>query len=1005
MACFFWNVRGFNKTLKHSVVTDWINNKEMKFGCILETSVKERKAEKILSSTFRDWSSIANYEDSQGGRIWFLWRESVNIIPVYKTEQIITTWVEMKDVEGFYCSCIYASNQVEGRRKLWEDLIHHHNSSSFKNKAWMIMGDFNEILDGLESSNFEDTGRILSGMREFQNVVLHCQLTDMAYQGPLFTWCNKREEGIICKKLDRVLLNEEGLHKFSNAYSVFESGGCSDHMRCKVQLLPQSERINRPFKYVNAIGSLRAFLPMTQEYWSSTVPLFHSTSAMFRFSKKLKNLKPLIREMGRDKLGNLTKKAKAAFGVLCEKQSATLANPSEDAIKEEGEAYGKRLHVASLEEDFLKQRSKLHWLDMGDQNNKTFHRAIKTRQAHNLIREIRCANGRVVTTHSEIKREAENFFSGFLNQSPESYKGVLEEELQDILNFRCSTEDCRLLEAEVNEEEVRKVLFAMPNNKSSGPDGFPCEFFKTTWAVISKDFTVAVQSVFRYGFLPKGVNSTILALIPKKLDSLEMKDYRPIACCNVLYKVVSKILANRLKRLLPRMIVENQSAFVQGRLLMENVLLASELVKDYHKDGITPRCVMKIDISKAFDSVQWDFVLKCLGALGFPARFIHWIKLCITTPSFSVQVNGDLAGYFQSSRGLRQGCSLSPYLFVLSMNVLSRKFDKAVEERKFMYHPGCQRLSLTHLCFADDLMVFVEGSKESIKGALSVYDVFEEWSGLRISMEKSTIYMAGVEESEKRSILRNFPFAEGKLPVRYLGLPLMTQAMRRQDYLPLLKKIRSTISSWACRFLSYAGRLQLINSVLTSIINFWISVFWLPSRCVKELEQICSAFLWTGSELKSTNAKVAWKVVCSMKSEGGLGLRDLKEVNMVFGLKLIWRLLSEDSIWGRWIKSNLLKGRSFWTVNSKMQSGSWMWHKMLKLREVAKSFFMKELGNGRHTSFWYDKWSEKGVLADVLGARGIIDMGVGKEATVEDAVLNTRRRRRHRTEILNEIET
>ena len=163
--------------------------------------------------------------------------------------------------------------------------------------------------------------------------------------------------------------------------------------------------------------------------------------------------------------------------------------------------------------------------------------------------------------------------------------------------------------------------------------------------MISQDFTVAVQSVFS-GFLPKGVNSTILALIPKKLDSLEMKDNRPIACCNVLYKVVSKILVNRLKQLLPRIIAENQSAFFQGRLLMDNVLLASELVKDYHKDGITPRCVMKINISKAFDSVQWDFVLKCLGEVGFPERFMHWIKLCITTPSFSVQVNGDLAGYF-----------------------------------------------------------------------------------------------------------------------------------------------------------------------------------------------------------------------------------------------------------------------------------------------------------------------------------------------------------------------
>ena len=154
-------------------------------------------------------------------------------------------------------------------------------------------------------------------------------------------------------------------------------------------------------------------------------------------------------------------------------------------------------------------------------------------------------------------------------------------------------------------------------------------------------------------FCLRGVNSTILALVPKKIDFMEMRDYRPIACCNVLYKVVSKILANRLKVLLPRIISASQSAFVQGELSMENVLLASELVKDYHKETVSPRCVMKIIISKAFDSVQWSFVLRSLEARGVPEKFIHWIKLCISTPSFSVQVNGELAGYFQNSRWLR----------------------------------------------------------------------------------------------------------------------------------------------------------------------------------------------------------------------------------------------------------------------------------------------------------------------------------------------------------------
>lgn len=140
---------------------------------------------------------------------------------------------------------------------------------------------------------------------------------------------------------------------------------------------------------------------------------------------------------------------------------------------------------------------------------------------------------------------------------------------------------------------------------------------------------------------------------------------------------------------------------------MENLLLATEVIKDYHKDSVSPRCAMKIDISKAFDSVQWFFLLNTLRALDIPEQYVNWIQKCVTTASFSVQVNGELAGYFNSDRGLRQGCSLNPYLFVICMNVLSRKLDKAAADEKMDFHPNCKQMKLTHLCFVDDLMVFV----------------------------------------------------------------------------------------------------------------------------------------------------------------------------------------------------------------------------------------------------------------------------------------------------------
>lgn len=196
-------------------------------------------------------------------------------------------------------------------------------------------------------------------------------------------------------------------------------------------------------------------------------------------------------------------------------------------------------------------------------------------------------------------------------------------QLQDLLSFRCSNQDAQSLIQRVTHEEIKAVLFAMPSNKSPGLDGFNAEFYKATWDIIGYEFVVAIQAFFEKVFLPKGVNSTILALIPKRTDATKMKDYMLISCCNVLYKVISKLIANKVKRILPQFISANQSAFVSERLLIENLLLATEIVKDYHKEYISSRCAIKIDISKAFDSVQWPFLLNTLSAMNFPLQFIH----------------------------------------------------------------------------------------------------------------------------------------------------------------------------------------------------------------------------------------------------------------------------------------------------------------------------------------------------------------------------------------------
>lgn len=171
-----------------------------------------------------------------------------------------------------------------------------------------------------------------------------------------------------------------------------------------------------------------------------------------------------------------------------------------------------------------------------------------------------------------------------------------------------------------------------------------------------------------------------------------------------------------------------------------------------------------------------------------------------------VQINGELAGYFGSSRGLRQGCSLSPYLFVICMDVLSKLIDKAADERQIGFHPKCKHIKITHLCFADDLMVFIDGTTRSIGETIKILDEFAKYSGLKISPQKSTIFLAGLTERNRSEITTQFQLPTGAIPVRYLGLPLLSKRMSVADYEPLINKIRSRMTSWTTRHLSYAGR-------------------------------------------------------------------------------------------------------------------------------------------------------------------------------------------------------
>ncbi|CAN1153332.1 LINE-1 retrotransposable element ORF2 protein [Linum perenne] len=491
----------------------------------------------------------------------------------------------------------------------------------------------------------------------------------------------------------------------------------------------------------------------------------------------------------------------------------------------------------------------------------------------------------------------------------------------------------------MSSEEIKKAIFSISNDKSPGSDGYSAEFFKDSWELIGNEVCTAVSSFFEKSYMPPFVNSIALALIPKVKNADDIKKFRPISCCNVLYKTASKVLSNRLAEVLPCLVSMNQTAFVRGRNIGDGVLMAHELLSKYNMKDVTPRCAIQIDLMKAFDSVEWSFLLNTLRAMKFPDQYVKWIEACFVSSRLSVKINGSLHGYFPARRGFRQGDPISPFLFVLSMEILSGMFDKAVQQGAFQLHPQCKGTSLTHLSFADDLLVFTKGNTEAIDVVKRVLQDFKEISGLQFNSEKSRIYIAGVQLDEVDVITASSGFSRGDIPFRYLGVPLTVGKLRKNDCKVLLDKITRRVMDWRAKKLSYAGKIQLLNSVINDILQFWMASFILPSELIKDIEDICNKFLW--GKLESGRSKVAWEFVALPKKEGGVGIRDFRSWNLANVIRHIWKILmNEGSLWIAWLKCYRIKQKSFWTVTS--DAGSWHWKRLLKLREFVRPLIAQD---------------------------------------------------------------
>ena len=975
-----WKVRGMNQPPKQKEVRQIVSENKLCICAVLESHVDSSRLKDLCSRVFFKWHWISNANLCvKGPRIILGWDPNVvDLMLISLSDQVIHSQVFLKDVKKtVMCSFIYAHNRYDQRRVLWDNLRMH--KAFVHSQPWCIMGDFNAALSLQDFSMGCSTIDI--AMREFKDCVEDIGVSDVNQIGLHFTWNQKpRGDKGLLKKIDRIMANSEFMDTFVGAVAVFQPYRTSDHSPAILRLPLTPKFVPKPFKFSNVLVHHDNFKQVVSSAWEQE----DNGYFMFRVVKNLKSLKKPLRKLLIDK-GNLHTKVNVLRSELDEVQRGLDLDPFNSILREEHAAYLKAYNDAVLDEErFLKQKAKVEWLKVGDSNSAFFHKTVKSRVTRSRIDAVTDLDGKVLDGENVTQAFITHYTRFLGHADPVENLNIV-----GLFSNRLSQDQAIAMTTDVTDTEVREAIFSMGDDKSPGPDGFSACFFKAAWDTVGLDVTRAVKEFFLTGNLLKELNHTVIALIPKVKSPSKVTDYRPIALCNVIFKCITKILSNRMKTCLHELVSDNQSAFVPGRRITDNILLTQELMHNYHLDRGAPRCAFKVDIQKAYDTVDWSFLRKILLGFGFHMRMVSWIMECVTTTTFSLSINGSLNGYFKGKRGLRQGDPLSPYLFTLVMEVLTLIIKRQVRRSgRFLYHKNCDEQKIINLCFADDLFLFLHGDVDSARVISKALDEFKLASGLVPSFPKSSAYFCNVLNHVKLSILSILPFEEGSLPVKYLGVPLITSRLRYRDCKDLLERVQLRIQCWRNRFLSFAGRLQLINSVVSSLHVYWSAAFILPAQVIQEIERMMRNFLWNADDHSRGKSKVAWEEVCLPKEEGGLGVRRIEPFNAALITTHIWNIVAKkDSLWIRWIHSYKLKGKTLWEVPLR-GTLSWSWRKILQVRSLVRNYLWFEVGNGRTISAWYDSWCLDGPIANIVSSRTITSAGFGLQDTVADIIVD-----------------
>jgi len=885
------NIRGINKHTKRIAVFNWARSKQFDVMLLQETFSSESD-ENLWKS---EWGGQAfwSHGTKHSCGVAILVKKGFDLEPLECTRDPDGRYIVLKAVvqgETLYIVNLYAPNTEQTKAVFYAYLQTVIDKCGIsKNDNMIIGGDWNTILapELDKSGGVDRVGETVT--TEMKHLILDYGLIDIwRVKNPTtkrFTYRQRRP--LVQSRLDYFMITNRVCDLVDKPQIL--SSFCSDHSCISLRLspLPKSNHGKGYWKFNASLLNDEEYVTTLEQkldQWTGEYDYFNDKRV------KWEMLKFEIRNFTCDYAAKKKRDLIQHEKILQDKLNCLetqLGNNRSDETR--NEYYECKERISQIEEDRAKGaiiRSREKWLEEGEKSTRYFFSLEKYNFSKKHIRKI-IIDKDTITDENQILSESATYYETL-------YKSIAsrDDDIKDWISNIGETpklydRDRDFIDNLITKDECYENLLRFKNNKSPGNDGLTKEFYVTFWNKISQPLVDSYYYSFENGQLSSSQRQSIITLIDKHgKDRSYLSNWRPISLLNLDYKILTKVLAERVKGILPTIISSSQNGYITGRSTADCIRLVQDIIHLSELNQI-PAILLTIDFQKAFDSIEWNFILLALEKFNFGPNFLTWIKTLYNDISSCICNNGKTSRYFNLGRGVRQGDPLSPYLFIIGVEILAL----ALKENSNIkgYKVKSNEFKLTQ--YADDITMILTDFK-SVNETIKTFETFGNHSSLRINKDKTEGMLIG-PWCNTTGLPKGVRWITG--PIKLLGIYLSANPNEQValNFKNRLDALLRQLHWWKARDLSLRGKVLIIKMLGISKFQYIASLIHIPQPVVKEVDRIIYEFIWNGK-----TDKVKRKIFEQEFKRGGYNMITLEDI--IISASTMWIKKYLDDIDREW---------------------------------------------------------------------------------------------------------